>query len=125
MTLLELAENGQLETIDERWLELLEAPGDVTDAVAALHRLVQNGWTDRAAPLALMLAESLLAANRHADALDVLRPVAGHLPEEESLRKQLLAAVRGKFAGGALGGDLRRGVGPRRGSPHRQGPGAP
>jgi transcription elongation factor GreA len=99
MTLLELAENGQLETIDERWLELLEAPGDVTDAVAALHRLVQNGWTDRAAPLALMLAESLLAANRHADALDVLRPVAGHLPEEESLRKQLLAAVRGKFAG--------------------------
>jgi transcription elongation GreA/GreB family factor len=98
MTLLEFATNGQLEALEEAWLAVVEAPGPVEENVAVLERLAQDGWTDRAAPLGLLLAEPLLSAKRFADTLAVLRPIAGYAPEDEAIRKHLVAAVRGLHA---------------------------
>jgi transcription elongation GreA/GreB family factor len=98
MTLLEFATNGQLEALEEAWLAVVEAPGPVEEYVAVLEGLAEDGWTDRAAPLALLLAEPLLAADRFEDALAVIRPVSGYSPEDEAVRKHALAAVRGLHA---------------------------
>jgi len=84
-----------VQQFENLWLELLEAESIPADDLATLiTRLVDSGEGPRAVDLVLALAPELLRANRHPEALPLLRAAAPAAQGNEEVRAGLIDCYR-------------------------------
>lgn len=97
--LLNLAEAGRFEAIEERWLERVEAsPGDHTFFIETLRLLLRFGQESRAAGLVPFLLDAQAERVEPPAQLAFLKPALGAWPESAELRTALFAALRRAYA---------------------------
>ena len=89
------AATGDYKTLDDAWLELLEADPVPSDALEPLLvRLAEAGQGVRALDLVLALAPELVAAERYAEALPLFRAVGLAAKPNEDVRAGLIDCYR-------------------------------
>ena len=87
------------ETLENTWLELLEAnPVPSAELAGLLRSLVDVEEGARAVELVLALAPDLVSAGRHAEALPLLRAVAPAAEGNEEIRGGLMDCYRREYA---------------------------
>ena len=99
MSFVDLVSAGDLDRLEEAWLEAIAGsggigPGEIEEMVGAIEHLVAIDRRDRATALAVLLADALRTADRTAELLPVLRPVAGAQGERATIRAGLVDAIR-------------------------------
>ena len=86
---------GDFGRVEDLWLELLEADPIPAEALAGpLAQLAERGEGARAVDLVLALAPDLVRAERHAEALPLLRAVAPAAEGDEDVRANLIDCYR-------------------------------
>jgi transcription elongation factor GreA len=96
--LAQAVDQGDYDTLESLWLDLLDADAlPAEDLADVLRRLVARGEGPRAVDLALALAPELVEADRHAEALPLLRAVAPAASDSEEVRNLLLACYRALY----------------------------
>ena len=89
------AASGDYKTLDDAWLELIEADPVPSDALEPLLvRLAEAGQGARALDLVLALAPELVAAERYAEALPLFRAVGLAAKPNEDVRAGLIDCYR-------------------------------
>ncbi|MCZ6688354.1 MAG: GreA/GreB family elongation factor [Planctomycetota bacterium] len=99
-TMTSLAAAGELDRLEEVWLDQLEALGDLNPFVAALETLVRKGEFARTSTLVTLLAEALSSEGRNADVIRAIQPVVRTQrtgKEVAVLRPLVLNAIAGMY----------------------------